>query len=270
VVFQGHNVRDEEGYAAVFSEQGTSASHIAAAKWLDAISRMPGNNGEDSDAMGAYTQAEFQGEETWVSMPRERWPKAWIGKYHNPVVRLRLNLYGHPLAGLYWEKHCRSAILKCGFRPVTGWECLYENPTEQLYLSVYVDDSKMAGNAASLTKMWAKLGKYLDLEPPIPLEQNVYLGCGQKNIPLPRKNYTRSSLQTKSETKRQRKKKRISAKRYPQRRTSFELPAAPEGTLARPPARLEVTLALSLTRKIKPVRPPLQATKYKQRRIITT
>ena len=187
VVFQGNNVRDEEGYAAVFSEQGTSASHIAAAKWLDAISRMPGNDGEDSDAMGAYTQAEFQGEETWVSMPRERWPKAWIGKYHNPVVRLRLNLYGHPLAGLYWEKHCRSAILKCGFRPVTGWECLYENPTEKLYLSVYVDDFKMAGHAAALPKMWARLGKHLDLEPPIPLEQNIYLGCGQKNIPLPKK-----------------------------------------------------------------------------------
>jgi hypothetical protein len=121
--------------------------------------------------MGAYTQAEFQGEETRVSMPKDRWPKAWIGKYHNPVVRLHLNLYGHPLAGLYWEKHCKSAILKCGFRPVTGWECLYENPTEQLYLSVYVDDFKMAGNAAALTKMWAKLGKFLDLEPPMPLDQ---------------------------------------------------------------------------------------------------
>jgi hypothetical protein len=45
----------------------------------------------------------------------------------------------------------------------------------------------MAGNATALTKMWAKLGKYLDLEPPIPLEQNIYLGCGQKNIPLPKK-----------------------------------------------------------------------------------
>ena len=31
VVFRGDNVRDESGYLAVFSEQGTSASHMAAA-----------------------------------------------------------------------------------------------------------------------------------------------------------------------------------------------------------------------------------------------
>ena len=31
VVFSGDNVRDESGYLAVFSEQGTSASHLAAA-----------------------------------------------------------------------------------------------------------------------------------------------------------------------------------------------------------------------------------------------
>ena len=37
VVFRGDNVKDESGFAAVFSKQGTSASHIAAAKFLDAI-----------------------------------------------------------------------------------------------------------------------------------------------------------------------------------------------------------------------------------------
>ena len=65
VVFRGDNVRDEQGHLAVFSEQGTSASHIAAAKFLDALARFHGNDGEDSDAMGAYTQAEHAGEVTW-------------------------------------------------------------------------------------------------------------------------------------------------------------------------------------------------------------
>ena len=49
-------VRDETGYFAVFSEQGTSASLLAAATFLDAIARFPGNDGSDSDAIGAYTQ----------------------------------------------------------------------------------------------------------------------------------------------------------------------------------------------------------------------
>ena len=55
VVFRGDCAKDEEDALAVFSEQGTSASHLAAAKFLDAISRMPGCDGEDSDATGAYT-----------------------------------------------------------------------------------------------------------------------------------------------------------------------------------------------------------------------
>ena len=127
IVFRGDIVRDESGCFAVFSEQGTSASHLSAAKFLDAIARMPGNDGQDSDAVGAYTQCELKGVETWVRLPRTQWPKHWHGKYHNPVVRLRVSLYGHPLAGLFWEQHCRDAILKCGFQPVRGWECLYKH-----------------------------------------------------------------------------------------------------------------------------------------------
>ena len=41
IVFRGDKVKDETGFYAVFSEQGTSASHLAAAKVLDAIARMP-------------------------------------------------------------------------------------------------------------------------------------------------------------------------------------------------------------------------------------
>ena len=55
LVFRGDQVRDETGYYAVFSEQGTSASHMAAAKMVDAIGRMLGHKAEDTDAVGAYT-----------------------------------------------------------------------------------------------------------------------------------------------------------------------------------------------------------------------
>ena len=74
--FLGDNLRDESGHLAVFSEQGASASHLAAAKFLDAIARMPDNDGQDSDATGAYTQAEHAGEETWVYLPKDQWPKS--------------------------------------------------------------------------------------------------------------------------------------------------------------------------------------------------
>ena len=42
VVLWGGNVKDEEGHRAVFTEQGASASQMAAAKFLDTISKLPG------------------------------------------------------------------------------------------------------------------------------------------------------------------------------------------------------------------------------------
>ena len=182
---------------AVFSEQGTSASHMAAAKFMDAVARMPDCDGEDSDAIGAYTQVALSDAqaligtskeeyiETWISLPKERQPAGW-SSIDRPVCILRLNLYGHPLAGLIWERHCQKAIFGEGFVKVPGWECLYENKKEQLYLSVYVDDFKMAGNAKNLKTMWQRLSKSLDLEPPVPLDGNVYLGCGQREIHPPK------------------------------------------------------------------------------------
>ena len=153
-------------------------------KFLDALARMPGNDGQDADAMSAYTQSVLEGPPTWISLPRDRWPKGWRNM-KRPVVPLRLSLYGHPLAGLYWEKHCQRALLSCGFRPVKGWECLYAHTQMRLFLSIYVDDLKMAGAAASIPKMWKMLSEKIQLEPPTPLEEGTYLGCEQRPIQMP-------------------------------------------------------------------------------------
>ena len=56
VVMRGDTITNEEGYRAVFSEQGTSASHMEAAKMLDALAHFEGCDGQNSDAMSAYTQ----------------------------------------------------------------------------------------------------------------------------------------------------------------------------------------------------------------------
>ena len=50
----------------------------------------------------------------------------------------------------------------------------------QLFLSVYVDETKMAGTTQNMPKMWATLQKQVELEDPAsPLDQ-VYLGCTQR------------------------------------------------------------------------------------------
>ena len=50
VVLQGDIVKDDSGSYAVFTEQGSSASQMTAAKVMDIISRLPGCAGQAADA----------------------------------------------------------------------------------------------------------------------------------------------------------------------------------------------------------------------------
>ena len=98
-VFEGNNVRDQNSDHALFGELGSSPASMEAAKVLDAYGSQPGFGKQQADAVQAYVQALFTGVPTWISLPRNRWPKAWEGKYQNPVVPLVLALYGHPDSG---------------------------------------------------------------------------------------------------------------------------------------------------------------------------
>jgi hypothetical protein len=121
--------------------------------------------GEDADAIGAYTQALLGCPKTWNTIPREYWPPDWHGKYTEPLVLLKRNLYGHLLAGLFWQRHCQSALFIFGWEQVEGWECLYTRRKDRLFLSVYVDDFKMAGLKLSMRSMWEKIATFLDIDP---------------------------------------------------------------------------------------------------------
>ena len=82
-----------------------------------------------------------------------------------------------------WETYEENAFLKLGWEKVTSWECFYFHGAKQLFLSCYVDDFRMAGKKENVAPMWDSLRKEgIDLGPPVPLKQNVYLGCGQKVI----------------------------------------------------------------------------------------
>jgi hypothetical protein len=161
VVCQGNNVRDENGLAALFAEAASSASQIEASKMIDAISLLPNCAGSQADAVSAYTQAKLYGDgrvtkiDTWVELPKEQWPKAWVGQLTRPVVPLRLALYGHPLSGYFWEQHCTKSLMEVGFEPLEGWECIYVHKQLKLFLSVYVDDFKLAGLTENLSTGWS-------------------------------------------------------------------------------------------------------------------
>ena len=92
------------GHNVVLTEQGKSASHMAAARLLDTISRLPGMAGEANDAVSAYAQVLLsepsrllrlpakERPQVWMRLPPSRKPKQW-DSIDEPVASLERTLY---------------------------------------------------------------------------------------------------------------------------------------------------------------------------------
>ena len=105
-------------------------------------------------------------------------------QYGRPSVPLERNLYGHPLAGLLWERQFEKIPLKYGWEKVSNWECLFVNREKGLFLSVYVDDIKMAGKKQNIDPMSKVPNKEVDLGKPTSFFDHVYLGCTQRQCQI--------------------------------------------------------------------------------------
>ena len=102
----------------------------------------------------------------------------------DPVVALERNLYGHPLAGLLWDRQFEKILLKHGWEKIPNWECLFVHREQGLFLSVYVDDIKLAGKKQNLDPMWKLLNKEVDLGEPTSFLDHVYLGYTQRQCEI--------------------------------------------------------------------------------------
>ena len=114
----------------------------------------------------------------WIRLPRHKWPKS-RSSMEDPVVPLERNLYGRPLAGLSWERLFENILLKYGWEKVSDWECFFVHREKGLFLSVYVDDMKLAGKNQNIDPMWKVLNKEVDLGETTFFLDHVYLGCTQ-------------------------------------------------------------------------------------------
>ena len=86
-MLRGDIVKDDSGAHAVFTEQGSSASQMTAAKVMDA--RLPDCDGQAADAISAYTQVKMEDvpkllkipksecPDVWIRLPKHKWPKSW-------------------------------------------------------------------------------------------------------------------------------------------------------------------------------------------------
>ena len=53
----------------------------------------------------------------WIRVPKHKWPKSWSNA-EDPVALLQRNLYGHPFAGLLWERQFEKVLLEHGWEKV--------------------------------------------------------------------------------------------------------------------------------------------------------
>ena len=100
---------------------------------MDIISRLLGCEGQAADAVSACTQVKMEDApkllkipksecpDIWIRLPKHKWPRSW-SSMEDPVVPLERNLYGHPQAGLLWERQFETVLLENGWGKVPNWE----------------------------------------------------------------------------------------------------------------------------------------------------
>ena len=154
-------VKDDSGSYAVFTEQGSSASQMTAAKnhgyhlqiaglrWTSSRRSICLYPREMEDAHKLLKIPKSECPDIWIRLPRHKWPKS-RSSMEDPVVPLERNLYGHPLAGLFWERQFEKILLKHDSEKIPNWECLFVHREKGLFLSVYVDDIKLDGKKQNL------------------------------------------------------------------------------------------------------------------------
>ena len=76
----------------------------------------------------------------------------------------------------YGKGNSRKFFWQTDGRKVPNWECLLNNRQDGLFLSVYVDDIKIAGKKQNLDPMWKIHMNDVDLGEPTSFLDHVFFG----------------------------------------------------------------------------------------------
>ena len=89
------------------------------------------------------------------------------GRNHGPVWKTQLFLLNGICTVTVWQDYCGNGNLrKFYWEKVPNWECLFVNRGKGLFLSVYVDDLKLAGKKLNIDPTWKTIMKDVDLGEP--------------------------------------------------------------------------------------------------------
>ena len=117
-VLRGDIVKDNSGSYAVFTEQGSPASQMTAAKIMDIISRLPGCDGQAADAISACTQVKMEDAHKLLKIPKSECPDIWFvyhdtnGQNHGPVWKTQSFLSKGICTVILWQDYCGKGNLR--------------------------------------------------------------------------------------------------------------------------------------------------------------
>ena len=77
--------------------------------------------------------------------------------FEDLVVLLERNPYGHPLAGLLWERQFKKALHGTWLGKSTKFGMLIRSTENKKCFSVCVDDITMTGKKQSLAPLWTDI-----------------------------------------------------------------------------------------------------------------
>ena len=119
VVLRGDIVKDDSGSYAVFTEQGSSASQMTAAKIMDIISRLPGCDGQAADAVSDKTQVKMEDASKLLKIPKIRKVQTFgfvypdtNGQNHGPVWKTQSFLSSEICTVILSQDYCGKGNLR--------------------------------------------------------------------------------------------------------------------------------------------------------------
>ena len=123
VVFRVDIVKDDLGSYAVFTEQGSSASQMTAAKVMDIISRLPRCARQAADAVSAYTQVKNEKCSQIIENSKIGMSRHLDSSTTTQIAKIMVQ-YGTPSRSS-WTKSARSSFGRTGMG-----KAIWENPIQ--------------------------------------------------------------------------------------------------------------------------------------------
>ena len=117
-VFRNDIVKDDSGSYAVFTEQGSSASQMTAAKITDIISRLPVCDGQAADAVSAYNQVKMEDahkliKKSKIGVSRHLESSTTThGPNRGPVWKIQSFLLKGICMVIFWQDYCGKGNLR--------------------------------------------------------------------------------------------------------------------------------------------------------------